>query len=66
MKRYRNAAISGIAGIGHILLGVSMVLLPVQIKGSVSYDGGKGCFSICIFDLYTFARRTIRGIYHQR
>ena len=31
-----NAAISGIAGIGHILLGVSMVLLLVQIKRSVS------------------------------
>lgn len=27
-----NAAISGIAGIGHILLGVSMVLLLLQIK----------------------------------
>lgn len=31
-----NAAISGIAGIGHILLGVSLVLLLVQVKGSVS------------------------------
>ena len=31
-----NAAISGIAGIGHILLGVSMVLLLVQIRRSVS------------------------------
>lgn len=31
-----NAAISGIAGIGHILLGVSVVLLLVQIKRSVS------------------------------
>lgn len=30
-----NASISGIAGIGHILLGVSMVLLLVQIKRSV-------------------------------
>lgn len=30
-----NAAISGIAGIGHILLGISMVLLLVQIKRSV-------------------------------
>ncbi len=30
-----NAAISGIAGIGHILLGVSLVLLLVQIKRSV-------------------------------
>lgn len=30
-----NAAISGIAGIGHILLGVSMVLLLVQIRCSV-------------------------------
>lgn len=31
-----NAAISGIAGIGHILLGVSVVLLLVRIKRSVS------------------------------
>lgn len=31
-----NAAISGVAGIGHILLGVSMVLLLVQIRRSVS------------------------------
>lgn len=30
-----NAAISGVAGIGHILLGVSIVLLLVQIKRSV-------------------------------
>ena len=30
-----NAAISGMAGIGHTLLGVSMVLLLVQIKKSV-------------------------------
>lgn len=31
-----DAAISGVAGIGHILLGVSTVLLLVQIKRSVS------------------------------
>lgn len=31
-----NAAISGIAGIGHILLGISLVLLLMQIKRSVS------------------------------
>ena len=31
-----SAAISGIAGIGHILLGVSLVLLLVQIRRSVS------------------------------
>lgn len=31
-----NAVISGMAGIGHILLGVSLVLLLVQIKRSVS------------------------------
>lgn len=31
-----NAAISGIAGIGHILLGVSLALLLLQIKRSVS------------------------------
>ena len=30
-----NAAISGIAGIGHILLGVSLVMLLVQIRHSV-------------------------------
>ncbi|MBS5136668.1 DUF2871 domain-containing protein [Clostridium sp. J1101437_171009_A5] len=30
-----NAAISGIAGIGHILLGVSLVLLLLQVKRSV-------------------------------
>lgn len=33
-----NAVISGIAGIGHILLGVSMVLLLVQIRRSVSAE----------------------------
>lgn len=31
-----SAAISGIAGIGHILLGVSMVLLLIQIRHSIS------------------------------
>ena len=31
-----NAAISGMAGIGHILLGVSLVLLLTQIKRSVT------------------------------
>lgn len=31
-----NAAISGVAGIGHILLGVSLILLLVQIRHSVS------------------------------
>ena len=31
-----NAAISGIAGIGHILLGVSLILLLVQIRHSVA------------------------------
>lgn len=30
-----NAAISGIAGIGHIMLGISLVLLLLQIKRSV-------------------------------
>ncbi|WP_367924927.1 DUF2871 domain-containing protein [uncultured Ruthenibacterium sp.] len=30
-----SAAISGIAGIGHILLGISLVLLLIQIKRSV-------------------------------
>ena len=31
-----SAAFSGIAGIGHILLGVSMVLLLMQVKRAVS------------------------------
>ena len=31
-----DAAISGVTGIGHILLGVSLVLLLLQIKGSVT------------------------------
>ncbi len=30
-----NGAISGVAGIGHILLGVSIILLLVQIRRSV-------------------------------
>ena len=35
-----SAAISGVAWIGHILLGVSLVLLLVQIKRSVSATEG--------------------------
>ena len=35
-SRGMDAAISGMAGIGHILLGVSMVLLLVQIRRSVA------------------------------
>lgn len=31
-----DAAISGMAGIGHILLGVSLVLLLLQIRRSIS------------------------------
>ena len=31
-----NAVISGIAGIGHILLGISMVMLLLQVKKSVA------------------------------
>ncbi len=31
-----NAAISGMAGVGHILLGVSMVLVLLQVKRSLS------------------------------
>ena len=31
-----NAAISGIAGIGHILLGISLILLLIQVKRGVS------------------------------
>lgn len=34
-----NAAISGVAGIGHILLGISLTLLLVQIKRSISLGG---------------------------
>lgn len=33
-----NAAISGMAGIGHILLGVSMVLILLQIKNRVDKE----------------------------
>ena len=36
LSRGMDAAISGMAGIGHILLGVSMVLLLVQIRQSIS------------------------------
>ena len=36
LSRGADAAISGIAGIGHILLGVSLVLLLLQIRRSVS------------------------------
>ena len=36
LSRGADAAISGIAGIGHILLGISLVLLLLQIKRSVS------------------------------
>lgn len=35
-----SAAISGIAGIGHILLGVSIVMLLVQIKSNISASQG--------------------------
>ena len=35
-----NAAISGIAGIGHILLGVSLILMLLQIKRSVPIAKG--------------------------
>lgn len=33
-----SAAISGIAGIGHILLGVSLILLLIQIRRSILED----------------------------
>ena len=36
LSRGMDVAISGMAGIGHILLGVSMVLLLVQIRRSVT------------------------------
>ena len=35
-----SAAISGVAGIGHILLGVSLVLLLLQVKASLSTTQG--------------------------
>ena len=31
-----NAAISGMAGVGHILLGLGLVLLLLQVKRSIS------------------------------
>ena len=34
-----SAAISGMAGIGHILLGVSLVLLLMQLKRAVQEIG---------------------------
>lgn len=36
LSRGADAAISGMAGIGHILLGVSLVLLLLQIRRSIS------------------------------
>lgn len=36
LSRDADAAISGMAGIGHILLGVSLVLLLLQIRRRVS------------------------------
>ena len=35
LSRGMDAAISGMAGIGHILLGVSMVILLIQIRRSI-------------------------------
>lgn len=35
LPRGADAAISGMAGIGHILLGISLVLLLLQIRRSV-------------------------------
>ena len=34
-----NAAISGIAGIGHIILGVSLVMILFKIKSAVIQEG---------------------------
>ena len=34
-----NAAISGIAGIGHIILGVSLVMVLFKIKSAVMQEG---------------------------
>lgn len=36
LSKAMNAAISGIAGIGHILLGISLVFLLLQIKKSIA------------------------------
>lgn len=41
LSRGADAAISGMAGIGHILLGVSLVLLLVQIRRGVSAAQGR-------------------------
>lgn len=38
LEKGLDASISGVAGIGHILIGVSMVLLLVQIRKAVSKD----------------------------
>lgn len=35
LSKAMDAAISGIAGIGHILLGISLVLLLLQIKKNI-------------------------------
>ena len=40
MSSGMDASVSGIAGIGHILLGVSMVLLLLQIRRAVMSDAG--------------------------
>ena len=40
MSSGMDASVSGIAGIGHILLGVSMVLLLVQLRRAVMSDAG--------------------------
>lgn len=41
-----NAAISGVAGIGHILLGISLVLVLVQVRQSVpaAWKSSGDCF----------------------
>lgn len=36
LSKAMNAAISGIAGIGHIFLGISLILLLLQIKKSIA------------------------------
>lgn len=40
-----NAALSGMAGIGHILLGVSLVLVLLAVKKRVSADKASSCAS---------------------
>ena len=50
-----SAAISGVAGIGHILLGVSLVLLLLQVRRSVSFSAQSAGTSVSLSTRYTSA-----------